>query len=78
MAKSIFKPERCSPLQLCRACTGKSSDCDMWGAASATPADAQGKVLGFQEMLFTRHIRAIYPEDVPNLSEIFMHAPCNL
>lgn len=46
VAKSIFKPYL--TLQLCRACTGKSSNCDMQGAASVTPAHAQGKVFGFQ------------------------------
>lgn len=42
------------------------------------PLGAKGRSLWFPETYSTRHIRTIYLEDVPNLSEIFMHASCNL
>lgn len=46
VAKSIFNSYLI--LQPCRAWTGKSSNCDIQGAASVSPAHAQGNVFGFQ------------------------------
>lgn len=55
VAKFTFNPERCSPLQLCRACTGKSSNCDMWGAAPVTLHRLREKCLASREAVHKTH-----------------------